>query len=300
MTPGSLSLAMADGVHEMIESSGGVRIALHDLGGPKSNNRAPVLLFAHATGFHGRVFGPLASHLNDRFRCVALDLRGHGASEMPPGAGLAWSGMADDIMAALGSGRIPLGSLHGIGHSMGGAALVLAAARRPDVFRSLWLFEPVIVPSDDGLPSGDNPMSEGATRRRERFDSLEQAYENYRSKPPLDQLHPDTLRAYVTGGFSSDPDGSVTLRCRPSIEAEVFRHAGASGTWGNVAALAIPVAVVAGRAHEVGPGAFAPAIADALPRGELIERPRLGHFGPLEDPDAMAEDVSAWVQSHPS
>ncbi len=300
MTSGSLSLAMADGAHEMIESSGGVRIALHDLGGPKNNTRAPVLLFAHATGFHGRVFGPLASYLNDQFRCVALDLRGHGASELPPGAGLAWSGMADDIVAALGSDRLPIGPLHGIGHSMGGAALVLAAARRPDVFRSLWLYEPVIVPTEDGLPDGDNTMSEGAARRRERFDSLERAYQNYRSKPPLDRLHPDALRAYVAGGFSSDPDGSVTLRCRPSIEAEVFRHAATSGAWGNVAAVEIPVAVVVGRPEGVGPGAFAPVIADALPHGKLIERPRLGHFGPLEDPGAMAEDVSAWVQAHRS
>ncbi len=283
----------------MIASSGGVRIALHDLGGPKSDSGVPVLLFAHATGFHGRVFGPLASYLNDRFRCVALDLRGHGVSESPPGTGLAWSGMADDVVAALDSSRVPIGPLHGIGHSMGGAALVLAAARRPDAFRSLWLYEPVIVPAGDVLPDGDNPMSEVAARRRDRFDSLQQAYENYRSKPPLDRLHPDALRAYVEGGFSSSPDGSVTLRCQPSTEAEVFRQAGTSGAWDSVAALEIPVAVVVGRADEVGPGAFAPAIADALPRGTLIERPRLGHFGPLEDPAAMAEDVSAWVRAHP-
>jgi pimeloyl-ACP methyl ester carboxylesterase len=183
---------------------------------------------------------------------------------------------------------------------MGGAALVLAAARRSDAFRSLWLYEPVVVPADDwSLPDGDNHMSEGAARRRDRFDSLDEAYENYRSKPPLDQLHPDALRAYVEGGFSSSPDGSVTLRCRPSTEAEVFRQAASSGAWGKVTTLEIPVAVVAGRPEEVGPAAFAPAIADALRRGTLIARPHLGHFGPLEDPAAMADDISAWVRAHP-
>lgn len=291
---------MEDGACEMIESSGGARIALHDLGGPKSNTCAPVLLFAHATGFHGRVFGPLASRLIDRFHCVALDLRGHGASELRPGAGLAWSGMADDIVAALDSDRLATGQLHGIGHSMGGAALVLAASRRPDAFRSLWLYEPVIVPAGGELPDGDNPLSVGAARRRERFDSLERAYENYLSKPPLDRLHPDALRAYVEGGFSSDPDGSVTLRCRPSVEAEVFRQAAASGAWDVIAAVEIPVAVVVGNPEEVGPGVFGPAIADALSHGALIERSRLGHFGPLEDPGAMAEDVAFWVHAHSS
>jgi pimeloyl-ACP methyl ester carboxylesterase len=284
----------------MIESSDGVRIALYELGGPTSRAVDPVLLFSHATGLHGRVFEPMASFLNDRFRCVALDLRGHGSSEMPPDAGLAWSGMADDVLAVLRSDGFPTGPLHGIGHSMGGAALVLAAARRPDAFRSLWLYEPVIVPPPEGelLPEGDNPMSEAADRRRDRFDSLDQAYENYRSKPPLNQLHPDALRAYVDGGFSTTPNGSVTLQCRPSTEAEVFRHAATSGAWETVALLDLPVAVVAGRPDEIGPGAFAPAIANALPQGTLIQRPLLGHFGPLEDPVAMAKDVSAWVQLH--
>ncbi len=220
-------------------------------------------------------------------------------SELPPGVGLAWSGMADDVVAALSDDRFPTGALHGVGHSMGGAALVLAAARSPDIFRSLWLYEPVIVPTGGWpLPDGDNPMSEGAARRRDRFESLDQAYENYRSKPPLDQLHPDALRAYVDGGFSSDPDGSVTLRCRPSIEAEVFRQAAASGAWGAIASIEMPVAVVAGRPDRVGPRAFAPAIAEALPKGVLVEWPDLGHFGPLQDPAAMAEDMACWVRSH--
>ena len=298
--PDILLLAMAGRAHEMIESSDAVRIALHDLGGP-SGTTTPVLLFSHATGLHGRVWEPMASFLSDRFRCVSLDLRGHGMSELPPGAGLAWSGMVDDIRAALDSDHLPVGPLHGVGHSMGGAALVLAAAARPDAFRSLWMYEPVIVPPEDRpLFDGDNPMSEAAIRRRNEFDSLDQAYENYRSKPPLDQLHPEALRAYVDGGFARTPDGSVTLRCRPSTEAEVFRRPrpAVRGTpsihwryrwpsWSDVP-------------RTSGPEAFAPEIAAALLRGTLVERPHLGHFGPLEDPAAMAADVADWVRRNSS
>ena len=297
--PDSLRFAMTGRMHEVIESRDGVRIVLHDLGGPRSGTATPVLLFSHATGFHGRAWEPMASFLCTEFRCVALDLRGHGMSELPSGATLAWSGIADDVVAALSSDRFPIGPLHGIGHSMGGAALVLAAARRPAAFRSLWLYEPVIVPAEGWpLPHGDNPMSEGAARRRDHFDSLDQAYENYRLKPPLDQLHPDALKAYVHGGFSPTPDGSVRLRCRPSTEAEVFRHAAASGAWGVMTSIETPVAVVAGRPDGVGPGAFAPTIAEALRKGVLYVRPDLGHFGPLQDPAAMAEDVAIWVRAH--
>ena len=80
--------------------------------------------------------------------------------------------------------------------------------------------------------------------------------------------------------------------------SEVFRQAVASGTWDTVTSIEMPVAVVAGRPEDIGPGAFASTIAGALPAGTLIVRPDLGHFGPLEDPVAMAADVAGWVRAH--
>lgn len=291
---------MPDRAPEIVVSSDGVRIAMHDLGGPSGDSTAPVLIFSHATGLHGQVWKPMASILNGQFHCVAVDLRGHGLSELPPAGTLGWSGMADDILAALDGNGFPAGACHGIGHSMGGAALVLAAARRTGAFRTLWLYEPVIIPADTWpLSDTENPMSERAARRRDRFDSLEQAYEHYRSKAPLDQLHPDALRAYVEGGFAPTRDAAVTLRCRPSTEAEVFRQAPASGAWEALASLELPVAVVAGRSDGPGPGSFARAIAEALTGGILMDHSGVGHFGPLEDPKGMAADAAAWVQKHP-
>ena len=71
-----------------------------------------------------------------------------------------------------------------------------------------------------------------------------------------------------------------------------------SGAWSTIATIKVPVAVVSGRPEGIGPGAFAPAIAEALPGGNLIVRPDLGHFGPLEDPEAMAAQVAGWVRAH--
>ena len=60
-------------------SSEGVEVAAWDLGGSGA-----ALLFAHATGFHGHVWQPLAAHL-DGLHCYSFDERGHGDSTMPPG-----------------------------------------------------------------------------------------------------------------------------------------------------------------------------------------------------------------------
>jgi pimeloyl-ACP methyl ester carboxylesterase len=280
-----------------VESSEGQRIAVHNLGGPRAGEAAALLLFSHATGFHGRVWAQMASHLHDRYRCLALDYRGHGQSTLAAGASLAWSRMAEDARAVVEQVARPGESVHGVGHSMGGAALALAEDRHPGSFRSLWLYEPVIIPPG-GLISADgpNPMADGAIRRRSTFASMEQAYENFASKEPLRQLAPAALRDYVEGGFEVEVDGSVTLRCAPEIEAEVFRQARGGGAWAVIPQLALPVTVVAGRMEPYGPVAFAPAVAAALPRGRLIERPDLGHFGPLEDPRSMAGDLATWVQ----
>ena len=289
----------------MIASTGGVRVALHDLGGP-DDPAAPVLLFAHATGFHGLVWGPTAAALTDRYRCLALDLRGHGLSETPDGTSLSWYGMGDDVLAVLDSDRIGgRREVHGIGHSLGCAALVLAAARRPGLLRSLWLYEPAIAgsrvttPDGSALPFGSsNPMADAALRRRASFASYDAALANYAKKAPLNELHPDALAAYVEGGFAPQADGSVTLRCTPATEAEVFRGAGNNEAFEALSVLDVPVALVAGRPDEIGPVTFVPANLAQLRRGTLVERRHLGHFGPLEDPAGMAADIATWVEAN--
>lgn len=256
-----------------------------------------MILFSHATGFHGRVWAPMASHLIHRYRCLAIDYRGHGVAETPDDNDFDWRGFGDDAVAVLDSGAIPSGvPVHGVGHSMGGAALVLAAARRHGAFRSLWLFEPIVRPPGGMLSAdGPNPLAESAIRRRSTFESFDAAIHNYASKAPLDQLHPDALREYVEGGFAEQPDGSVTLRCRPQWEAATFQMARENGAWDLLPELELPVTVVVGEEEEFGPAAFAPAVADALPHGTLSEHRELGHFGPLEAPEKMAAELAEWI-----
>src|SRR5262245_8893341 len=110
-----------------LRSSDGVRVALHDLGGRPAR---PPLLLVHGTGFCAQVFARLTVHLSAHYHCWGVDLRGHGMSETPPGLDYAWAGFADDVLAALDA--VSAGApLTAVGHSAGGAALLLAAANRP-------------------------------------------------------------------------------------------------------------------------------------------------------------------------
>ncbi len=266
-----------------IPSTNGVEIKVHDLGG-----EGPPLLLAHATGFHGRVWEPLAAHLTD-FHCWSIDMRAHGDSDAPNDRPLEWYGFADDVLSVVDA--LGLEKPFGVGHSKGAASLLLAEQARPGTFRSLYLFEPVVVPTDfvTGY-NADNPLSNGARRRRDTFDSFDAAYSNYASKPPFNTLHPEVLRVYVDYGFTQNADGTVSLKCLPKNEAEVYAHGMSHHAFAALGDVSCPVTIAMGVEDTV-PAVFARSIAEALPRGSIASFPDLAHFGPLEDPATIASSI---------
>ncbi|MHB1137663.1 MAG: alpha/beta fold hydrolase [Microthrixaceae bacterium] len=273
-----------------VTSADGTRLATYDLGGD-----GPDLLFVHATGFCAGVWTPMMAEMAGRQ--VALDVRGHGRSAAPA-AGMAWEGTAEDVLATVDAHD--LHDLVGIGHSMGGASLVLAEQARPGTFRSLWLFEPIIFPpSLAGPDDAENPLVAGARRRRDTFPSAAAAYDNFAAKRPFDALDPAALAAYVRYGFETLPDGSVTLRCRPEVESQTYAMGPRHHAFDHLAEVACPVTVVRGRADEPGAATLAPLIAEGVPHGRLEDHPELGHFGPLEAPSAMAASVRLAVTGAP-
>jgi pimeloyl-ACP methyl ester carboxylesterase len=262
-----------------VASSDGVMLALHDLGGD-----GPDVLLCHPTGFHGRVWEPVAARLAPVARCWALDFRGHGASDLPASASLHWPRLADDVLAVVD--HLGLTGVRGVGHSMGGAALVMAEQDRPGTMQALWCYEPILFPPAEARTAG-NPLSAAALRRRRWFPDREAALANYAAKPPMRSFDPDALAAYVEHGFRDVPDGGVELCCPPEVEAAVFD--GAVGTTGfaRLGEVRCPVTVAVGGAGSA-PAQLGPVVARRLPSGHLRPFPQLTHFGPMEDPAAIA------------
>ncbi len=269
-----------------VPSSDGVTVALHDLGG-----EGPPVLYCHPTGFLAMTWAPLAGEMAPVSHGWALDFRGHGDSTEPASGDFAWRGMADDVLAVVDS--LGVTGIGGVGHSMGGAALVMAEQRRPGTFSALWLYEPILVPWSGRMPTGSvNPMAETARRRRPWFPDRHAAWANFSAKPPLSGLAPAALAAYVEHGLRDRPDGgSVELKCRPETEARVFEGGFGSGAFDRLGEVSCPVTVAIGGSG--GPAGWGPSVAEALPHGRLERHPELTHFGPMQDPPAMAAAVRA-------
>ncbi len=271
-----------------LTTTDGVRVACYDFGGD-----GPPLLMAHATGFCAAAFGPLARSLGGRFHSTGVDLRAHGRSGTSPSWDFDWHGFALDLLAAVdGAG---LGRPVGFGHSCGGGALLLAEVARPGTFAGLYLFEPVVYPGD--VPPAPmyegNPMSSAALRRRASFASRHEALANFSSKAPLDRLCPDALAAYVDNGFGPDADGGITLRCLREDEAAVFAHGFSHDAFAHLGEVRCPVTLASGSATDSFGTDSMSALAARLGRVEVVELAGLGHFGPLEDPDAVAMSVAS-------
>ena len=265
-----------------IKSKDGSRLAGYEFGGD-----GEVLLIAHATGLCGAMYRLLADHLLDDFRVVALDFRGHGESVTSPATDLRWDRMAEDVVAV--TEHIGKRPIHGFGHSMGGAALLLAERNVPS-FTSMFLFEPIIFP-DDFSTEGQNVMGDAARRRRLEFGSRAEVLYRYASRPPFNQIHAGFLADYVDNGFAEQPGGTVRLKCLPEVEAQVFEN-GRNIKLSAVEHLTIPVAVAVGHdEHGPNPARMGPPLAEALARGALIRYDHIGHFGPLEDPWSVARDI---------
>lgn len=211
-----------------------------------SSAPATTVLFSHANGFHGRCFDPVIATLVADYECASFDLRGHGDSAVSPDWSVAWQGYGDDALAIAKQISKPTIA---VGHSMGGAALVMAALVEPQLFRALILYEPIIFPSAireiASKNSAPSPLVEGARRRRKTFATRADAFANYASKPPMNAFDPRALHAFVDYGFR-DASDHIELKCAPEHEARNFEMGAIHETWDQLKNLRVPTWVVSG------------------------------------------------------
>lgn len=253
---------------------------------PRSGS-ADVLLIAHANGFHGQCYRAFADAIGTGIRIYALDFRAHGLSVAPAEKeGFAWVGMTEDAATAIAHLRTTnLGRLHGFGHSLGGAALIDLERQEPGTFASLFAFEPVLAPRD--AFEADSYLTRSAEGRLRSFPSKAAALMRYGSRPPLGLFRADVLVDYVEHGFRENEDGSVTLRCLPESEAEVYRQGAQTIHFDQASDVRSEITI--GRSGDGGlPAQLASPIVDKLAKGRLLDFPTITHFGPLQDPVVVA------------
>ena len=262
----------------------------------------PPLLFAHATGFHARLWDEVIRSLRGR-RAISLDLRGHGRAEQLSieggGEAYSWVHFGEDVAAA--ARALDLRGAVGVGHSMGGHSVTFAADAEPERFGALVLVDPVIALDYVVVDrSGGGPSF--VAKRRNEWSSSDEMFERFSGRTPHSLWEPQVLRDYCDYGLLRD-GGGFRLACPPATEATIYAMGGYD-LQPAVGRLTIPVRVLRARPRDPDAlgGAFgdsptAPDLASWFAHGEDVALPEHSHFIPMEAPALVARHVAEIADS---
>ena len=274
-----------------VSSEDQVQVAVHDYGGPGHPT-----LFVHGTGLVSRMWEPIIDRIGGEFRAICVDLRAHGATTNPSDIDFFDHRMVADLASVVDA--FNLQDAWVVGHSMGGATSILTSLVRPDAFERAWVYEPILFERTEDRPEGSIDFVEATKRRRSIFPSREEVIARYSTRPPLNEVHPDCLEAYVRHGFFDRSDGSIELACNPLLESKAFEQFLQLG-WDRLPQVEIDVRVAYGGAGLDRPSTAAASIAERLPSGSLEVFADSGHFGCFASLERVADSLRTWFTGRP-
>ena len=263
---------------------------------PQSKAR-PTVHWAHATGFHGRLYRPLLDGLATDVNVLAWDMRGHGASVGAANLSTfrGWETYYRDLIALLECLDEPVWLA---GHSIGATTSIMAAARRPDKVLGLILAEPVIMDPGQGLKlwlakllrqSHRLSLAAGAARRRRVFDSHAAALDNYRGRGGFKTWPDAWLEAYIQHAFLPQDD-QVRLACAPEWESTTFAHT-EHNPWPGIRQLRCPVIALAAERGSTFSPAAQKRLQTLLPSADVRVLEGTTHFLPMEQKEAVRDAI---------
>lgn len=157
----------------------------------EQGNGRLTLIFLHYFGGSALEWESVMSQLSGQYRCLAVDLRGHGDSEAPE-TGYSVDTMADDISELIGLLHVDEFVL--VGHSMSGKVALAFAARQPAGLRALVLVSPS-PPVPEPIPDDEREkLLTGHGKRSSAEKTLKNITEAPVSKAVREQIIADDLR----------------------------------------------------------------------------------------------------------
>lgn len=239
----------------------------------------PVLLLIHGLPFQKSMWKPQLAGLSKRFRVVAPDLPGFGASGVPAFAPT-MDALADflaDFCRTLGEDPIVFG-----GHSMGGYAGLAFARRHPDLLRGLVMIASRAI--------ADTP--DVAANRRSIVARLAAESPEFVADAMLPRM------------LSSD-NRDISLRQSVRDLMEPLRADGISWAQEAIASrvdssgllrdIACPALVVAGEKDQVAPLEESGIMAAGFRQGRLEVVEKAGHMVSWEQPKVVNAALEKWM-----
>jgi len=239
----------------------GMRFHFTEWGDPA----APPVIVLHGGNQSCHSWDLVSLHLSDRYHVFALDQRGHGDTEWSRELDYSMEAMASDVHAFLDAERIERPVI--FGHSMGGRVTLNALLEQPDAARAAVLVDV----GPELSPEGTKVVADFVVHNVE-FDDLDvfldnvARYDRFRSREHIARTVKYNLLQRVDGIYVSKVDHRRAA-AGPSTPL----------TLDAVRAITTPILLVRGGESEVLLEDAAERFVDALPNGEMVTVPNVGH-----------------------
>lgn len=243
----------------------------------------PPIVLSHGMQSSGFLFTPIVDYLAARFRVFALDKRGHGDSEKPPGP-YRIRDFSDDLLGFLDA--LELKRVDFLGHSMGGRTGTLFAIEHSDRLNRLML-----VSSSAGPPSGAYREHFEAKLRIATEEGIEALFNHnqFRRLRPR-QLLEGPLGEEYRKRFLKNTPGTYAATANA-----LFTMPDLTGRLGEIS---VPTWVCYGE-NDSGPLAFSDVYLERIPNCTRVIVPGAGHFPHWDSTEAFLAALEDFLAKVP-
>jgi len=241
----------------------------------------PVLLFIHGFPFDRTMWVAQLAGLAKIRTAVAVDLRGHGLSDVMSGGDFSMDLFADDVaktLDAIGADKADI-----VGLSMGGYVLFSFWRRHPERVRSLIFIDTKAEADSDEAKAGREKTAETAASQ-----GMQPIYE--------------TLASKVVGSSPSvevqDKLKEMMLGTAPEVAAaDALAMRDRADSTADLPNITVPVLWLHGEEDALMPIEGARASAAKVPGAKFVSIPKGGHVSPMENPEAVNAAIQEFLQS---
>lgn len=274
----------------------------YDFANSNAANHCAELPCAHfygGNGFAAGVYQPLFDELSRYFDLTSLAMRGYWYDK--PTAQTLTRGQDADALIVYLEKRYSQ-PIVGIGHSQGATATAIAAAKRPDLFSSLYLIEPVtftkvqtviynLMPRRIKL--GQEPFKSTLSKQTD-WDSIQQYYEYLRNHRAFKRISDQNLFIFAQNSLVKNNNGNYSLLFSPEQElASYFGTPYINGALKQLNKADLPYTLIIGKPTIFISDKVRASWQRLVPNERIITLPDYGHLLPMEAPEQCAEIISA-------
>jgi pimeloyl-ACP methyl ester carboxylesterase len=267
--------------HQIVPTPDGAQLAIWDL--PGNGPDAPVVVLSHCWGCSHEIWIPVARRVRDHgYRVVLYDQRGHGMSSRGT-TPLTIETLAHDLEAALEATAARDAVL--AGHSMGGFTVMSLATHRPEVFRERAKAVVLVATAATAINIGSPASPEFAAA--------------VISSPFVTRvLQAKNGHLLVRSVFGAQPRRAhmeltrdTFAGCDPTVRGDFVLAFGTMDLLDGIATIDVPTTVIVGSRDTLTVPKKSDQMVAAIAGSRLITLKSKGHMLPLEDPDAVSDEI---------